>query len=299
MGRKRKQPRNIGDDTENTRRGEGEYDLNVTTSSTDSTNKFTISAVAESLNTVISLVTENGKKLDSLENRIKGIEDKVANLEISHVGFARQLAENDERVRQLEQVKESLKNQVKIISDDCIAQSKESNNLSMRLARLEFDKLEKNIIVWNVSCESEKNAKDIFKSILTEGLEMAPVPPFKVTQVSEQQKFIRVEVSDKKSKIDILKNAKKLKGKAVSSFRDIYLSDDVPAEVRKARNDLLIKRAKLRKLGIDAWISKTFPPVLLFNRPNGTRAKYSPDDLIPELDYAPNNQSFRNQHSGN
>ena len=299
MGRKRKQPRNIGDDTENTRRGEGEYDLNVTTSSTDSTNKFTISAVAESLNTVISLVTENGKKLDSLENRIKGIEDKVANLEISHVGFARQLAENDERVRQLEQVKESLKNQVKIISDDCIAQSKESNNLSMRLARLEFDKLEKNIIVWNVSCESEKNAKDIFKSILTEGLEMAPVPPFKVTQVSEQQKFIRVEVSDKKSKIDILKNAKKLKGKAVSSFRDIYLSDDVPAEVRKARNDLLIKRVKLRKLGIDAWISKTFPPVLLFNRPNGTRAKYSPDDLIPELDYAPNNQSFRNQHSGN
>jgi archaellum component FlaC len=299
MGRKRKQPRNIGDDTENTRRGEGEYDLNVTTSSTDSTNKFTISAVAESLNTVISLVTENGKKLDSLENRIKGIEDKVANLEISHVGFARQLAENDERVRQLEQVKESLKNQVKIISDDCIAQSKESNNLSMRLARLEFDKLEKNIIVWNVSCESEKNAKDIFKSILTEGLEMAPVPPFKVTQVSEQQKFIRVEVSDKKSKIDILKNAKKLKGKAVSSFRDIYLSDDVPAEVRKARNDLLIKRAKLRKLGIDAWISKTFPPVLLFNRPNGTRAKYSPDDLIPELDYAPNNQSFRNQYSGN
>ena len=245
------------------------------------------------------MVTENRKKLDSLENRIKGIEDKVANLEISHVGFARQLAENDERVRQLEQVKESLKNQVKVISDDCIAQSKESNNLSMRLARLEFDKLEKNIIVWNVSCESEKNAKDIFKSILTEGLEMAPVPPFKVTQVSEQQKFIRVEVSDKKSKIDILKNAKKLKGKAVSSFRDIYLSDDVPAEVRKARNDLLIKRAKLRKLGIDAWISKTFPPVLLFNRPNGTRAKYSPDDLIPELDYAPNNQSFRNQYSGN
>ena len=299
MGRKRKQPRNIGDDTENTRRGEGEYDLNVTTSSTDSTNKFTISAVAESLNTVISLVTENGKKLDSLENRIKGIEDKVANLETSHAGFARQLTENDERVRQLEQVKESLKNQVKIISDDCIAQSKESNNLSMRLARLEFDKLEKNIIVWNVSCESEQNAKDIFKSILTEGLEMAPVPPFKVTQVSEQQKFIRVEVSDKEFKIDILKNAKKLKGKAVSSFRDIYLSDDVPAEVRKARNDLLIKRAKLRKLGIDAWISKTFPPVLLFNRPNGTRAKYSPDDLIPELDYAPNNQSFRNQYSGN
>jgi predicted CoA-binding protein len=190
-----------------------------------------------------------------------------------------------ERVRQLEQVKESLQNQVKVISDDCIAQSKESNNSSMRLARLEFDKLEKNIIVWNVSCESEQNAKDIFKSILTEGLEMDPVPPFKVTQESEQQKFIRVEVSDKEFKIDILKNAKKLKGKALSSLRDIYLSDDVPAEVLKARNDLLIKRVKLRKLLIYAWISKTFPPVLLFNRPNGTCSKYSPDDLIPELSW--------------
>jgi hypothetical protein len=41
------------------------------------------------------LVTENGKKLDSLENKIKGIEDKVANLEISHAGFARQLTEKD------------------------------------------------------------------------------------------------------------------------------------------------------------------------------------------------------------
>jgi hypothetical protein len=95
MERKRNQLRKIGDDTENTRRGVGEYDLNVTANSTDSTNKFTISAVAESLTTIISLVTENGKKLDSLQNRIKGIEDKVANLEISHAGFARQLTEKD------------------------------------------------------------------------------------------------------------------------------------------------------------------------------------------------------------
>ena len=63
----------------------------------------------------------------------------------------------------------------------------------------------------------------------------------------------------------------------------VYISDDAPPEVRKMRKNLLAKKAKLREPSFEAWVSNSFPPILHFNCPNGTHAKYLWTDPIPEL----------------
>lgn len=56
------------------------------------------------------------------------------------------------------------------------------------------------------------------------------------------------------------------------------------------------KKAKLKDIGISAWVSKTVPPFLYFDRPNGSRAKFCPSDIIPELN-SPRSDSNAHQRS--
>jgi len=80
-----------------------------------------------------------------------------------------------------------------------------------------------------------------------------------------------------------LKNAKKLKGKTLSSFSHVYIGVDAPPEVRKMCKNLHAKKAKLREHGFETWVYKSFPLILHFNCPNGTHAKYLWTDPVSEL----------------
>lgn len=257
--------------------------LNLSASSTSSQN-VTLSSLGEKINTLISLVKGNGDKLDSLENKIKSLGDRVTQLEVSNSDFQKRNVESDQRISSIENQKDLLKEQYKIMTDEISNQRSAINQTVCRLAKMEFEKLQSNIIVWNVPTDNQQNATEICTSIITEGLELSPVPRLKVLQVNKLKKFIKVEVADKDEKMRILKCAKKLRGKTIAGFHDIYISDDAPPEIRKMRNDLLRKKIKLREIGIEAWVSKSFPPTLNFNRLNGSLAKYSHEDSIPELD---------------
>ena len=63
----------------------------------------------------------------------------------------------------------------------------------------------------------------------------------------------------------------------------MFLSDDATPELRRARKILFNKRAQLRDAGFDAWVSKSFPPCVQFERSDGSIAKYFQNDVITKL----------------
>ena len=81
--------------------------------------------------------------------------------------------------------------------------------MSDRIIKLEIEQRDKNIIVWNAGCESENVVVALFQDIVKVGLEQPTVPPFKVIQCKKDAKFFKVELSDKETKIGLLRSAKK------------------------------------------------------------------------------------------
>ena len=56
--------------------------------------------------------------------------------------------------------KDALKNQLKGLTDEFVNQGTEFNVTGNRLAELEFQKLDENLISWNVPCEKISDAKE-------------------------------------------------------------------------------------------------------------------------------------------
>jgi len=86
-----------------------------------------------------------------------------------------------------------------------------------------------------------------------------------------------VKLNKKDDKFSIIKNARKLKDKTFhGNNRNLFISDDVPAEIRKIRKLILVKRDKLRKIPrYEARISKGIQTNLFVKRACGSITKYS------------------------
>ena len=122
------------------------------------------------------------KKLDSLENKLKSMDERVAKLENIQRDFQQSLSNNDTRLGSLEKEKDALKSYIKVLTDQVMNQGTKINLTGNRLARLEFEKLDKNPILWTVPCEMISAAKDIFASVVSSGLEFAAVQDFKIIE---------------------------------------------------------------------------------------------------------------------
>ena len=275
MGRNRKRNR-PAEDSENP--------LNSTATSTGSSiTQITVETLSQNFNKVLEAVQENGRKLDMVNDKLKTLDDRVSKLEVTQSDQCSQVAIHDSRIEVLTNENSSLKSQLSVLVDEAKAQGNAVLEMSDRLVKLEIEQRGKNIIVWNAGCESENVAVALFQDIVKVGLEQPTVPPFKVIQCKKDAKFFKVELSDKETKIGLLRSAKKLKNKNIGPFKELFLSDDATPELRRARKILFNKRAQLRDAGFDAWVSKSFPPCVQFKRPDGSIAKYFQNDVITEL----------------
>ena len=252
--------------------------------------------LSEDFVTMLAIVKENGSKLDSIDGRMRSLEQRVISVEKAQLEFHASVTEVQARVVSVESETDSIKNQISVITSEAMALRKNNIDLASRLMMCEYQVSDSNIIVWNLPCDSKEDASEAFKQVCLSGLEVSEVPKFTVLQNMKDQKFFKVNVFSREKKIDLLKVSKNLKGKSVRNLKEIYISDDAPLSVREARKSLFEKKAKLKDIGISAWVSKTVPPFLYFDRPNGSRAKFCPSDIIPELN-SPRSDSNAHQRS--
>ena len=113
---------------------------------------------------------------------------------------------------------------------------------------------------------------------------------FTISQYESNRKFLKVTLNKKNDKFSIIKNSSKLKDKTFhGNNSNLFISDDVPAKIRKIRKLILAKRDKLWKITIyEAWISKGIQTNLFVKRPDGSITKYPFSDSIPDVDDFPN-----------
>lgn len=244
---------------------------------------LSISTLARSFSEILTIVKDNGKKLDGITDQFKSLETRVKSLEEALSGQSQQFSTIQTHVAATENEIINVKSQISVVTAESVFLREENNQLKNRLMHCEYRMNEKNIVVWNVPCDDKEEAKAIFKTVCEEGLGVNETPEFAVTEVKKERRYFKVTVRSKEEKITILKQSKKLKGKTVCGHKDIYLSDDAPTAVRDIRKRLIEKRSKLADCGIQAWVTKSVPPLLCFDRPNGLRVSFSVNDVIPEL----------------
>ena len=108
-------------------------------------------------------------------------------------------------------------------------------------------------------------------------------------QYDRNRKFLKVTLNKKDNKFSIIKNASKLKDKTFHrSNSNLFVSDDIPAKIRKIRKLLQVKQDKFPRY--EAWISKGIQTNLFLKRDDGSLTKCSFSDSIPKVDDFPNVQ---------
>lgn len=273
MGRKRKNAKQEG------------MDSSFDTSGLSSSSKPEISILAADFKQILDVVKENGNKLDNINNQLGTLTARVNNLEKEQSLQTNKINNTESKIGKIENETSSLKMQIKTCTDEIMELRRKNEDYMFRIVRMEAAKLENNVIIWNAACKDNNHAQVLFTEVVRHGLEM-PEVNFTVTHYDSNRKFLKVTLNKKDDKFAILKNASKLKDKTFpGNNSNLFISDDVPTEIRKVRKLLLVKRDKLRKdHGCDAWISKGFQPNLLVKRPDGSITKYTFNDAIPEID---------------
>ena len=279
MGRKRKNPKREG------------MNISLDTSDDSSSSKPEISILAADFKQILEIVKENGNKLDSLCNQLGTLTTRVDNLDKEHSLLKNKMVNSESKIGKIENDTSCLNLQLKICTDELIKLKRKNEDSMCRIVKLEAAKLENNIIIWNAVCEDIDNAKALFTEVVRHGLEL-PEVNFTISQYDRNRKFLKVTLNKKDDKFSIIKNASKLKDKTFhGNNSNLFISDDVPAEIRKIRKLILAKRDKLRKIPrYEAWISKGIQTNLFVKRPDGSITKYSFSDSIPEVDDFPNAQ---------
>lgn len=193
---------------------------------------LSISTLARSFSEILTIVKDNGKKLDGITDQFKSLETRVKSLEEALSGQSQQFSTIQTHVAATENEIINVKSQISVVTAESVFLREENNQLKNRLMHCEYRMNEKNIVVWNVPCDDKEEAKAIFKTVCEEGLGVNETPEFAVTEVKKERRYFKVTVRSKEEKITILKQSKKLKGKTVCGHKDIYLSDDAPTAVR-------------------------------------------------------------------
>ena len=226
---------------------------------------------------------DNKKVLESIDGRLKTLECRISTVESGHTNLKTEVNRVEAEVTGVKSEIDELKKHLCVVSEEARFFRDSTSNLTNRLMSLEYRSNDSNLIVWNVPCESQNEAKVIFEKICEDGLQMSEVPEFSIVIVEKEKIFFKVNVRSTDAKVDILKRGKRLKGKLVANHINIHLSDDAPISIRVARKKLFAMKDKLTALGISSWVSNSIPTVIRIERANGVKAVYQCDQLIPEL----------------
>jgi len=251
------------------------------------TTQVSLMTLSEEFAKMMNIMRETHSSVQSIEqrfivveNRIKAIESEQLALrsEFSGIKSCTNAVEND--ISLLKNDNFNLQSEVKYFKEKTLC-------MSDRLMAAEYQPNENNLVVWNAVCEDEDQAKRMFTEICTDGLNLPVIPHFSVVAIKKDKKYFKVNVKNRGNKIEILKNGKKLKGRNIANQGNIYVSDDAPFSVREARKKLYEKKLCLKTMGIISWVSNTVPPYLQFERPGGTKVKFTCDEWIEELAHKP------------
>ena len=114
-----------------------------------------------------------------------------------------------------------------------------------QIVKLKAAKYENNMIIWNAVCEDIDNAKALFTENVRHGLELSEVN-FTISQYDRNRKFLKVTLNKKDNKFSIIKIASKLKDKTFHGNKgNLFICNDLPAEIRKICKLILVKLDKL------------------------------------------------------
>lgn len=125
-----------------------------------------------------------------------------------------------------------------------------------------------NLLFWGLNEVPIKDAESLISDVLVHGLafDKGNLPSFSVVQCSK--KFIKIKVDNTQVRFSILSNAKKLKGKEFSEFKNVFIGDDVTPRVRIVRKELLGIRKYLVDKGVECWVPPTLPPIICVKKDN-------------------------------
>jgi uncharacterized coiled-coil protein SlyX len=261
-----------------------EINLDVSQESTESSNeRHELKSLSDNFSKILEIVTANSSKLDVLTTGFRGLEDRVKSLETTVTDSISIVSALEPKVAAIENENKNMTNQVKVLVDENQLLRSELTSISTRMMNLESKPSENNILIWNIKAKDEIEGATIFKEIVVQGLGLDDVPSFKILDFKPDKRFLKVDLFSKSSKLLLLKNARKLQGKSICGFQNIYISDDAPQCVREARKKLISTRMKLRERGIESWVSKSVPPCLFIRRPDGSVTKCNAGEFVQEL----------------
>ena len=247
MGKRKKQKRTKNASSDDGPSNRSMFDISDASSGLNSVfskanDELFLKSLADNFTQMLEIVKDNKKVLESIDGRLKALECCISTVESGHTNLSTKVNRVEAEVTGVKSEIDELKKHLCVVSEEARFFRDSTSNLSNRLMSLEYRSNDSNLIVWNVPCESQNEAKVIFENICEDGLQMSEVPEFSIVIVEKEKIFFKVNVRSTDAKVDILKRGKRLKGKLVANHINIHLSDDAPISIRVARKVICNER---------------------------------------------------------
>lgn len=216
-------------------------------------------------NSILSIL----ETVKSMQGSLQSVQSSIESINVALQGTAKSVSDINERLCALEVtlptlVKDNSELKAKVMKQDgdIAALNLEIFELKNSILKLDNIPNELNFIFWGLHDMDLAKASSLITNVLSKGLEFSDsdIPKFEVLKCGP--KFVKVKVPTLSDKTKILRNAKKLKGKCLSTFSNIFITDDVPPRVRAIRRDLVGHRKLLLAKGVEAWIPPVIPPII-------------------------------------
>ena len=128
--------------------------------------ELSLKYLADYFTQMLEIVKDNKKVLESIDGRLKTLECRISTVESGHTNLNTKINRVEAEVTGVKSEIDELKKHLCVVSEEARFFRDSTSNLSNRLISPEYRSNDSNLIVWNIPCERQNEAKVIFEKNL-------------------------------------------------------------------------------------------------------------------------------------